>query len=71
MNPNDINLIMNNLSEQQKYEILYFYEKYMHTVRPEKIEKTQYEKDEEILNKIDIKNIESYLRKKKLQNLNK
>ena len=32
-------------------------------------EKTQEEKDEEILDKMDIKTIENYLRKKKLQNI--
>lgn len=36
-----------------------------------KPEKTQAEKDEEILDNMDIKNIENYLRKKKLQNLPK
>lgn len=32
-------------------------------------EKTQEQKDEEILDKMDIKTIEKYLRKKKLQNI--
>lgn len=34
-------------------------------------EKPQLEKDEEILDNMDIKTIESYLRKKKLKNINK
>ena len=68
MNPQDI-IKLNNLSEKDKYELLFYYEKYLNVRIVH--EKTQSEKDEDILETMDVKNIENYLRKKKLQNLNK
>lgn len=45
---------------------LYNYEKNRQIER-----KTQFESDEEILEKMDLKTIENFLRKKKLSNINK
>lgn len=67
MNEDYNNKLYNEYLENYLTKILY------DNQRPayKKPEKTQAEKDEEILDNMDIKTIENYLRKKKLQNLPK
>jgi hypothetical protein len=67
MNEDYINKMYDNYIEDYLTKILNEHKRPAY----KKPEKTQVEKDEEILDNMDIKTIENYLRKKKLQNLPK